>query len=212
MNSITTGADRREIGDIVLCPSCGTDATHVDSVRLIAADGRGWQLDASGEDNSAQVASHAVTTEPSGRRHRIVLIGTCEQGCSFELRWTQHKGGTYLAVTAERRAEAVIAFDSIPEELFWRAYQASSPLELSGLVGQHRVDPYRLDFAIPHRRIGIEIDGLAFHNGQESFMRDRRRQRQLELQGWRIIRFAAKEILEDAVGCVAEAARLAGSG
>jgi very-short-patch-repair endonuclease len=73
------------------------------------------------------------------------------------------------------------------------------------------VPPYRLDFAIPDKRFGIEVDGLAYHNGQESFIKDRKRQRQLEHDGWRIIRFAAKEVMEDAHGCIVEAARLAGA-
>lgn len=101
--------------------------------------------------------------------------------------------------------------DSPAETVFWDAYRKAVPSELTGLVAQYKVGRYRLDFAIPHRRMGIEIDGLQYHSSQESIIKDRRRQRELEQQGWRIVRFAAKEVFDNADECVRQAARWAAS-
>jgi very-short-patch-repair endonuclease len=101
--------------------------------------------------------------------------------------------------------------DSPAETAFWDAYRKAIPSELTGLVAQHNVGRYRLDFAIPHRRMGIEIDGLQYHSSQESIIKDRRRQRELEQQGWRIVRFAAKEVFDNADECVRQAAQWAAS-
>lgn len=73
---------------------------------------------------------------------------------------------------------------------------------------QYKTGPYRLDFAIVHKRVGIEIDGLTYHNGQESFIKDQQRQRDLQSRGWTIIRFAAKEALDKPEWCVSEVERL----
>lgn len=77
-------------------------------------------------------------------------------------------------------------------------------------IPQHKVQTkdgsrYRLDFAIPSRRIAVELDGHAHHSTIEQFVNDRQRQRKLEADGWRIIRFAGREVVEDATRCVAEA-------
>lgn len=60
---------------------------------------------------------------------------------------------------------------------------------------QFMVGPYRLDFAFPKVRLAVEIDGIEFHGNQSAFMSDRKRTRFLESQGWRVMRFAAKEVL-----------------
>lgn len=89
--------------------------------------------------------------------------------------------------------------ESPAEQAFWDAWlELDNPL-LDGLAPQHEVlgGKYRLDFALPDERIAVEIDGFAYHGGQDAFMRDRARQRELEGHGWRFIRFAAKEVLDD---------------
>ncbi len=97
---------------------------------------------------------------------------------------------------------------SKPERVFWRMWQSqginedkSGDLELKKQV---QIGKYRIDFGFPDRKIGIEVDGLAYHNGQETFVADRKRQRWIEAQGWRVIRFAAVEILNDPQACVNE--------
>jgi very-short-patch-repair endonuclease len=64
---------------------------------------------------------------------------------------------------------------------------------------------YRPDFYIAAKNCFIEIDGLAYHNGQKSWIADHQRQRKLEMGPSRVLRFAAKEVMDDAIACVKEA-------
>jgi very-short-patch-repair endonuclease len=100
--------------------------------------------------------------------------------------------------------------ESPPEEAFWRAYLGLHPTNLDGLVPQYSVGRYRLDFAVPDLDVGIEIDGFAYHATPSAFEKDRKRQRELEHAGWRIVRFSAREVLRDPKACVHEAARWVG--
>ncbi|MEV7849569.1 DUF559 domain-containing protein [Streptomyces sp. NPDC088183] len=67
---------------------------------------------------------------------------------------------------------------------------------------------YRIDFALPNDKIGIELDGYIWHSDRKAFTQDRARQRCLELGGWRIIRFSGAEVNADASACVRQAAEL----
>ena len=96
------------------------------------------------------------------------------------------------------------------ERQFWTAYVALSPPELAGLVPEHEVfgGRRRIDFAIPGRMIGIELDGYATHSSPQKIADDRHRQRMLEAAR-HIIRFGGAEVHRDAARCVREAADLA---
>lgn len=66
---------------------------------------------------------------------------------------------------------------------------------------------YLLDLAIYHDpqqwlRLDVEVDGHAFHDRTLAQAKaDRARDRDLTLAGWRVIRFTASEVFEDAIGC-----------
>lgn len=95
------------------------------------------------------------------------------------------------------------------ERMFWSAYQRTRPRALRGLVQQYQVGRYRIDFALPKLKIGIELDGYQSHSSTISIAHDRARQRDLEAQGWYIIRFGGLEVHQNADYCVRQAARLA---
>lgn len=73
---------------------------------------------------------------------------------------------------------------------------------IDGLIPQYVVPGYRLDFAIPDKRIAIEIDGHDYHKTKEQRTHDAKRERELELTDWKVIRFTASEIYQNAPGCV----------
>jgi very-short-patch-repair endonuclease len=52
----------------------------------------------------------------------------------------------------------------------------------------------RLDFAYPHHRIAIELDGAAYHSGELADQRDRRRDTRLAALGWRVLRFGWDDV------------------
>jgi very-short-patch-repair endonuclease len=60
---------------------------------------------------------------------------------------------------------------------------------LTGWRCGYRVGRYELDVAFPTERIAIEVDGWAWHSDVERFRRDRRRQNDLVLAGWTVLRF-----------------------
>jgi very-short-patch-repair endonuclease len=56
---------------------------------------------------------------------------------------------------------------------------------------------YRVDFLI-NRKLIIEVDGKKYHNNEISFEADRYRDQNLMLEGYRIMRFPAKQIYREA--------------
>ncbi len=99
-------------------------------------------------------------------------------------------------------------FDSPIEEMFWDAWQRNGGAKQSmELEYQYSVPGmnYRLDFANLEEKVAIELDGYEYHNGKEQFTKDRRRHRDLEKAGWRIIRFSGSEVYQDADRCYREA-------
>jgi very-short-patch-repair endonuclease len=52
----------------------------------------------------------------------------------------------------------------------------------------------RLDFAYPELKIGIELDGYAFHSDRQSFERDRRRLTELVNEGWHMLVFTRPQV------------------
>jgi very-short-patch-repair endonuclease len=96
------------------------------------------------------------------------------------------------------------------ERMYWTAYQQLMLPDLTGMVTQHEVlgGKYRIDFALPAEKIGVEVDGYAYHSDPAVFTQDRKRQRELETEGWRLIRFSGKEVRADAQLCVIQPTRL----
>jgi very-short-patch-repair endonuclease len=97
------------------------------------------------------------------------------------------------------------------EKIFWSA--AYFELSKHGqLTPQVNVYGCRLDFAylVDGQKIAIELDGFEYHSNKQQMTRDYQRQRHLEANGWRMIRFTGSEIYMDAQACVLEVIRLAG--
>jgi very-short-patch-repair endonuclease len=58
---------------------------------------------------------------------------------------------------------------------------------------------FRLDVAFPDAKLCVELDGWEWHGKHKSdFHRDRERQNLLTLNGWRILRFTAKQVNNNA--------------
>ena len=105
------------------------------------------------------------------------------------------------------------------EELFYKTYLACNPAgtiqqQMQGLVVQHAItvngQNYRLDFALPAKKIAFEMDGYTYHGKErQHFNRDRRRDLDLKLSGWEVHRFDGDMIREDVVHVLRIAAKLA---
>jgi very-short-patch-repair endonuclease len=81
-----------------------------------------------------------------------------------------------------------------PREM--RLARALREAGLPAPVPQHWVrvgeDRFRLDFAYPDALIAIEYDGWDPHRSRTAFDHDRRRDRLLQLAGWRVLRFTSQ--------------------
>jgi very-short-patch-repair endonuclease len=73
-------------------------------------------------------------------------------------------------------------------------------LTLNGysVISQHKVGKYRGDLFIPPKLI-IECDGKAYHTNKA---RDKRRDKYIEAQGYKVIRFSGSRIHRDIKGVV----------
>lgn len=87
-----------EEDSIFLCPVCGTEWTHLDNVQLLAASGRSMAMHAAGEDETSGVVATSSSQKAQGRRHEIVILGSCENNHRFCLHFRQHKGNTFVAL------------------------------------------------------------------------------------------------------------------
>ena len=92
-------------------------------------------------------------------------------------------GGVIPDSELESRLGALLRRAGIPMPVFQHEVTA----------GARRV---RLDAAYPALRIGIEVDGFRYHHGRAAFDADRRRQNELEADGWTILRFTWTDIVE----------------
>jgi very-short-patch-repair endonuclease len=75
---------------------------------------------------------------------------------------------------------------------------------------QHPVGKYRLDFAIPDKRVAIELDGHQYHKTKYQRTQDAKRDRWLYGQGWHVLRFTGTEIHQDLDRCIDEICALVG--
>lgn len=105
---------------------------------------------------------------------------------------------------------AVLAAMSPIEKPFWEAHLALALPPLVGLVPQYPIGRYFADFALPDQKISIELDGFETHHSTTDITNDRKRQREIEALGWRVIRFGGQEVHQDAGECVRQAAELTG--
>ena len=86
----------------------------------------------------------------------------------------------------------------------WEYRKCESPMErklFNGLrsrdyfvTTQYNVGRYRLDMAILNLKIAIEADGKAYHSSPKQKAHDRKRDKYLRSQGWKVLRFSGSQI------------------
>ena len=103
-----------------------------------------------------------------------------------------------------QRSPGEAVLDSTLETRFLRLLRgARLPLPEPG----YEVGPYRLDFAYPEIRLGIELDGYAFHSSKVAWERDLRRQNELLALGWILLRFTWTDVTQRGEAVIAEIRR-----
>lgn len=62
---------------------------------------------------------------------------------------------------------------------------------------------WEVDFHWRDARLVVETDGYAFHSSRAAFERDRRKDQELQANGWRVIRFAWRQITDEPEAVIA---------
>lgn len=103
------------------------------------------------------------------------------------------KGMEGMSALREQLRRCCPGTRSEPERMVARALSARNfALEINARVGQFYGD--LVDF---RARVIIEIDGRAFHTAADVFTNDRRRQNQLVLEGWLVLRYSVATVQAD---------------
>ncbi len=101
-----------------------------------------------------------------------------------------------VAITeTTRRARRLRRQLTLPEGLVWRALRGRALADLR-FRRQHPIGPYILDFFCHELKLAVEIDGQV-HEHPDRMAHDRRRTEWLNQQGIRVIRIAARDVLDD---------------
>ena len=101
-----------------------------------------------------------------------------------QLRRIAARLGDGAASMAERRLHRILRANGIRG---WKAnFQVWSGGALVAVV----------DVAIPHLKIAIEVDGMAYHVDVDRFQRDRTRQNALVHMGWTVLRFTWSDLVD----------------
>ena len=58
----------------------------------------------------------------------------------------------------------------------------------------HENEGIEVDFLWPDQRLVVEADGETFHDNPLAFERDRKRDRELQLNGYRVLRFTYAQV------------------
>jgi very-short-patch-repair endonuclease len=68
------------------------------------------------------------------------------------------------------------------------------------------IPPYEIDFLWPAERVVVETDGWTFHGDRSAFERDRRKDADLQAQGYAVTRVTWRAVTRDEMGVVARLA------
>ena len=84
-----------------------------------------------------------------------------------------------------------IKLTSLEQKMFKTLLGMRLPFQVSM---QYPLAQYRADFAIPNLKLAIEVDGAKWHNDPVSMARDKKRDAEIALYGWTVLRFGEKEV------------------
>jgi very-short-patch-repair endonuclease len=100
--------------------------------------------------------------------------------------------GTYPTLG---RSNRIIGQPSYPEKFF--AGIIEREFEDKQVVKEMPFGSFSLDFAWPHLKKCIEIDGEQHYASQEAIDRDARKDAFIDAQGWKVLRIRWKEMFAD---------------
>jgi len=118
------------------------------------------------------------------------------------------RGVGKLRTVLEDRPFGGRAIESVLEPVMGRIIRDYG---IHGVIYQYEVlandRMYRVDFGVPHVKLGIEVDGIEWHGTRDAAMHDRTRRRDLRSVGWDLIEYTATEMRRRPGGVASEIIR-----
>jgi very-short-patch-repair endonuclease len=152
--------------------------------------------------NREGVRVHQRTAEIT--RHKGLLVTTIEQTLR-DLNDERLTATAQVLGLIPRGANGVEPTRSEIERRFLRLInEAGLPRPLVNTT----LAPYELDFLWPAERVVVETDGWTFHGDRSAFERDRRKDADLQAQGYAVIRVTWRAVTGDEMGVVARLAAM----
>jgi very-short-patch-repair endonuclease len=93
-------------------------------------------------------------------------------------------------------------FTSLEKKLYGLLMSLNMPFPLYAQYSAGPTMDYQLDGAIPNLKIGVEADGEIWHNNPDKIAKDKRRDSELAVNGWIIVRFTDKELQDHPQDCI----------
>jgi very-short-patch-repair endonuclease len=122
-------------------------------------------------------------------------------------RYPAYRGAAILRAALARHGGPSFTRSEAEQRLVDLIRKAELPLPATNCrVGRHEVD-----FVWRAEGLAVEVDGYAFHQDRASFERDRRRDAALLADGFRVMRFTWRQLVEERFTVVARIAQVLGS-
>ena len=91
------------------------------------------------------------------------------------------------------------------EESFWAIAKDAIPeLEREAWIGK-----YRVDFLVRHKKVIIELYGYQWHSTKGKLTQDAERERDLQRQGYHVVRFTGSEVHRNVQKCIRDVLAIA---
>lgn len=162
------------------------------------------------ERKGLRVTATALTVVEAAIRDRdgVVLMDSALQS-HVDLRdlWRAHlrNKGRYGSPAARRLLRAASdGARSAAERLLLKLLRENA---IGGWYANHPIDRYKVDVGFPVQKVAIEVDGWAFHSDADVFVKDRNRQNEIALLGWKVLRFTWLDLTEYPDRVIAEIRR-----
>lgn len=133
------------------------------------------------------------------------------------MRWNWEMIDAYRLVSNFPNVSVMFSSSSTGVGTFvWSYLQCESPIERRLMMGmiygdmpwaavpQLWIGDYRVDFAFIKPKIAIEVDGHDYHSSKDQRAYDAKRDRFLQSEGWKVIRFTGSEVYANTEAVVSE--------
>jgi very-short-patch-repair endonuclease len=104
----------------------------------------------------------------------------------------------------DRAVEKAIQICRMDSPIEHKLFQSLCCRHYDNFQTQFKIGQYRVDFAYEYPKIAIEVDGHEYHSTKEQRGRDAQRDRFIQAEGWRVLRYTGTEVFNNPDKCASE--------